>query len=399
VNVTLGQPSQPLSSSDGGNSVAIAVAFAASLAALVVAYLLLAVPGKWFPSVKPIHFGADALNVVTGSGAVRQGALIAKPPDGSDTVIVSLSLALRSGDYPVISWEISGLPAGSEARLLWRNEYTPDRMFTAPIPIEGGEIAPLIVVKDRNWIGQIAGIALAVKLPSPTAIQVRGVYAEPLSAGSLLGLRAREWMTQERWSGTSINTVVGGAELSGLPLPLLLGLATVLATGASLLVAAVRSARIGPAFPSAVAAMFLVSWTVLDVRWQWNLAWQARATGERFAGKSWHEKHLASEDGELFAFTEKVRAKLPASPVRVFVLADADYFRGRAAYHLYPHNVYFNPWVVPTAAMKPNDYIVVFQRPNINYDNKAHLLSWDRGPPVAADQLLAEPGAALFRIR
>jgi hypothetical protein len=375
------------------------LAFVASLAALLVAYLLAAVPGKWFPSAKPVHFGADALNVVTGTGAVEQGILTATPPDGSDTLIVSLSLALRSEDFPAIAWQVSGVPAGAEARLLWRNEYTPDRMFTVRIPIEGGEIAPIVVSSDRNWFGRIIGIALAVKLPSPAKVHIRGVYAEPVSAGAVLGLRAREWMTQEVWSGTSINTVVGGAEVPALPLPLLLGLATVLATAVSLLVGALRAGSIGPAFPAAVAAIFFVSWMVLDARWQWNLARQVRATSDQFAGKSWHEKHLASDDGELFAFSEKVRAKLPTSPVRVFVLADADYFRGRAAYYLYPHNVYFNHWVVPAASVRPNDYFVVFQRHNIQYDDRAHLLRWDGGPPVAADQLLSEPGAALFRIR
>jgi len=242
-------------------------------------------------------------------------------------------------------------------------------------------------------------VALAVKLPSPAEVRIRGVYAEPMSARAVLGLRAREWLTQEVWSGTSINTVVGGAEVPALPLPLLLGLATVLATAVSLLAGALRRRSIGPAFPAAVAAIFLASGMVLDARWQWNLARQVRATSDQFAGKSWHEKHLASDDGELFAFSEKVRAKLPASPARVFVLADADYFRGRAAYYLYPHNVYFNPWVVPAASVRPNDYFVVFQRHNIQYDDKAHLLRWDGGPPVSADQLLSEPGAALFRIR
>jgi hypothetical protein len=81
------------------------------------------------------------------------------------------------------------------------------------------------------------------------------------------------------------------------------------------------------------------------------------------------------------------------------VLADADYFRGRGAYHLYPYNVYFNPWVVPAASVRPDDYIVVYQRHNVEYDDQQQRLRWDGGPPVAAELLLAEPGAALFRIR
>ena len=55
------------------------------------------------------------------------------------------------------------------------------------------------------------------------------------------------------------------------------------------------------------------------------LAVEPRAAGRRdrrrtYAGKDWREKHLAAEDGALFEFIEKVRAKLPAAPARVFMV-------------------------------------------------------------------------------
>ena len=64
---------------------------------------------------------------------------------------------------------------------------------------------------------------------------------------SQLAGRFRDWTTFEPWSGASINTVVGGADLQELPLPVLLGLAAMLAVAASgrarPLAAAVGSAR------------------------------------------------------------------------------------------------------------------------------------------------------------
>lgn len=377
----------------------VGVAFIAALAALVVAYLVAAVPGKWFTSVTPLRFDARSLEVTSGMRTLDGNVLVVTPQNGSDVVIVSLSAALRSADFPGIAWDVAGLPAGTEARLLWQTDYAPARMFTLDIPIQGGDLAPVVPGRDANWLGQVTGIALALKLPSSAPVRIRGVSAQTLSAAAVLRQRAREWLMLESWSGTSINTVVGGAELPELPLPVLLGLAVVIAATASLVLAGSRPARIGPGLPTALAAMFLATWFVLDARWQWNLARQVHATGEQYAGKSWREKHLASDDGPLFAFIEKVRTKLPASPARVFVLADADYFRGRGAYHLYPHNVYFNPWVVPAASVRTDDYFVVYQRHNVQYDDKQQLLRWDDGPPVAAELLLAEPGAALFRIR
>ena len=116
---------------------------------------------------------------------------------------------------------------------------------------------------------------------------------------------------------------------------------------------------------------------------------------------SWRERHLAAEDGALFAFIEKVRAKLPPPPVRVFMAADAHYFRDRGAYHLYPYNVYFDPWadtMPPPSAMHTGDYVVVYQRRGVQYDAAEQNLRWDGLPPVKAQLVLVGRGAALFRI-
>ena len=37
-------------------------------------------------------------------------------------------------------------------------------------------------------------------------------------------------------------------------------------------------------------------------------------------------------------------AKLPETPVRIYATSDFEYFRRRAGYHLYPHNVLFDPF-------------------------------------------------------
>lgn len=375
-------------------------AFLITLAALVTGYLVVAVPGKWFVSLSSEHFDARVLSVILGTGSIEENVLVVSPQPASKTVIVSLSATFRAADFPGVAWEVSDLPPATEARLLWHNAFAPARVLSREVPIRGGELAPVDVSSDPNWTGRVTGIALAIKLPSTKPVRIRGVTAQTLSAADVLAQRAHEWLMLESWSGTSINTVVGGAELPELPLPVLLGLSTAIATLAGLAFAAWRPRRFGPELPTAIVAVFLASWFVLDARWQWNLARQVRATGDAYAGKTWREKHLADkDDGPLFAFIERVRAKLPADPARVFVFADVDYFRGRAAYHLYPQNVYFNPWVIPATSVRTDDYIVVYQRHNVSYDDAQHSLRWDGGPPVSADVLVAEPGAALFRIR
>lgn len=397
---TLPTPDAGVPSSRAGRTVG--AAFVTALAALLMGYLVVTVPGKWFTSVAPARYDARSLGVTAGTGALAGDALVVAPQDASGAVIVSVSTALRSTDYPGIAWDVSDLPAGAVARLLWRNEYAPARMFTLEIPVEGGRLAPVVVSRDANWIGRVTGLALALKLPSSEPVRIRGVTAQTLSAGAVLSQTVREWLTLESWSGSSINTVVGGADFLELPLPALLGLATAIAAVTMLALARWRPAWVGPRLPAALAAMFFAAWFALDVRWQWNLARQVRATGDQYAGKSWREKHLASEDGPLFAFIEKVRTKLSTPTARVFVFADSHYFRGRGAYHLYPYNVYFNPSVnaaVPAAALRPGDYVVVYQRHGVEYDAAQQRLRWDGDSPVTADLLLAESGGALFRIR
>jgi hypothetical protein len=193
--------------------------------------------------------------------------------------------------------------------------------------------------------------------------------------------------------------MTGGAEVQELPLPLLLVTALLLAV-ALWYVGARRREGIA-ALPWVLGALFVIAWTVLDLRWTSNLVRQVDATAAKYAGKDWRERHLAAEDGPLFAFIEKVRAKLPASPARVIVVADADYFRGRGAYHLYPHNVYFDPrqnTVPAPSTLRSGDYLVVYQRRGVQYDASLQRLRWDGGEPVAAELLVAGPGAAAFRI-
>jgi hypothetical protein len=376
--------------------------FALALAALLAGYLVVTIPGDWFSAVVPKVYDGKSLAVAVGRGSMDGDVLAVAPADASGTIIVTVAVALSASDYRGVAWQASGLPVGTEARLLWHSEYKPGRTFTLAIPTEADRLAPVVASRDPNWIGPVNGIALALRLPAPQSVAISGVSLDPLTMRSQLAGRVRDWVTFEPWNGASINTVVGGADLQELPLPVLLGLAALLAAGAAVALARWRPHWIGAGLPLALVLVFIAAWLVLDVRWQWNLARQVAVTAKTYAGRDWREKHIAAEDGVLFKFIETVRAKLPAPPARVFMVADASYFRGRGAYHLYPYNVYFDPWnntIPPAATMRPGDYIVVFQRRGIQFDPSHGMLRWDGGTPVAAESLVVEPGAALFRIR
>ncbi len=374
------------------------VALAAAFVVTVVGYLAAVTPGAWFPRADSKEWSPRALALVRGAGGIERDALIVTSSGGG--VLITVETDFRSSDYAAIAWIATNLPRDADARLIWRNDYAPAKVNSAPIAIAAGQLRPVIVANDPNWVGRIRGLALAINGALPAPVRILGVSAQPSGILDVANDRIREWTAFEGLSGASINGITGGASVQDLPLPVLLAAVIGLAALAWFGVARYRART--RALPSVLAMLFVAAWLISDVRWSWDLLRQTLATARTYAGLDWRERHLAAEDAALFQFIESVRAKLPPEPSRVFMTADAHYFRGRGAYHLYPHNVYFEPYrnaIPESARMHSGDYFVAYQRRGVQYDPAAQRLRWDGGEPVSAELLLTAPGAALFRIR
>ena len=378
----------------------LAAAFVMSNLAIAVAYVALVAPGTWFPRQDPIAWTAQQLTLMRGVGSIVGGELVVTSSGADGTVLVSIESDFRTDQYPAIAWAAIDIPEGADVRLLWRNDVAPSRINTAPVAIESGRPLPLLLVGNPAWIGHAKGIALLVSTRLDKPLHLRGAVAKPMGALAILVDRAREWYAFEAWTGESIEKVVGGADVQDLPLPALVALATSLTI--AIWFGWTRLRRVSPAaLPGVIVVAFLAAWLVLDARYVFNLARQTADTAARYKGLDWREKHLAAEDGELFEFVEKARAKLPAAPARVFVAAEAHYFRGRAAYYLYPHNVYYDPArdaMPPVERLHSGDYLLIYRRHGAQYDAAARQLRWDGGKPVTAMLELVDRGAALFRI-
>jgi hypothetical protein len=373
--------------------------FALALAVCLAIYVALSVPGAWFPSAGTKALAARDLTLARGVGAPDRDAIAIAAVDETGLALITASSDFKSAEYPVIAWSGFGFPEGADVRFLWRTDYAPNKLNSVPVTISAGRLTPVVMAKNPDWVGRVTGVALAVRGPLAAPIRVTGVVAKPGGAFGQVADRLQEWLAFEGWSGSSINTITGGAEVQELPLPSLLVVALMIAA-AVWFALAWRGGRLA-ALPVVVAVLFVAAWLVLDVQWSWNLARQVAATRTQYGGKDWRERHLAAEDGPLFQFVEKARAKLPAAPARIFVVADAAYFRGRASYHLYPHNVQFDPFrnTVPAAsALRPGDFVVVYQRRGVQYNADEKKLRFEGGEPVTAEAVLVEPGAAMFRI-
>ena len=379
-----------------------ALLFAVALLLCVIGYLSVAVPGAWFPRAETKSWGARDLAMVRGTGTIVGDELVVTAPDASGTVIISLNAQFRSSQYPTIAWVGADFPDQARVTMLWNSDYLPGKVNVAPVDIEAGRLRPVQVLGTRRWVGNVTGLALTVQGPLPMPLRIRGVVAKPMGAFGTLRDRAAEWLVFEGWTGTSINSVVGGADTQDLPLPVLLAAAVALAAIFAYALARRLPRALGIGVAASIAIAFLLAWFVEDARWTWNLTRQIAETEGRYGGKDGRERNLAAEDGALYAFIEEARGVMPAEPVRVFVMADVPYFRGRAAYHLYPHNPYADVQgaaPAPASAMRPGDWILVWQRPGIQYDPTQHKLRWDQLQIVSADAKLVGDGAALFVVQ
>lgn len=378
--------------------VAIVVAFVACCAIALAAYVAIN-EGSFRSTGQAQVYGIAKMSVPRGT-AKRDGDTLVVQAPVADVLIVSTPSDFRARDLASIDWDVEDVPAGADVRLLFTSDYRPRRVENRPLAVEDGRVQPIVLSGDRDWIGKITGLALAVRAPGAT-IRVRGVTAKPQTALQLVGDRAREWFRFEPWNGTSINAVTGGAQAQNLPLPVPVTIAALIALAALALVRRLAPARLPGTLASIAAGLFVLAWAVLDVRWTANLARQNVATIERYGGKDAAGRADAAEDGDLYRFIEKVRAALPADPQRIVVLSSAHYYRGRAGWHLLPHRVMWTPTVDAAPArdlLRPGDYVVVWQDSHAAFDAAAGRLRFDNGVDLAAKLVTGEGPHAVYAI-
>ena len=378
--------------------------FAVVTAVLLVVFAIATAPGPWFPRVETKKLTYRDFTMSRGTGQAQNiqylgDALTITATDPEGLALVSAHTDLRSTEYPIVAWQADDLSDTADVTFLWRTDYAPGKVNSRRVTVVGGRIVPVIVAGDPNWVGRITGVALAIRGPMPEQPHLAGVNFRPGGLPDTFREIFAGWVALERWSGTSINTRTGGADIQELPLSMLLVASAVV----TLLVwfGWHRVRGRASAWPVVLAAMFVAAWIALDVQWIANLARQVGETREQFAGKDWRARHEAADDAEVFKFIERVRAQLPAAPARVFMLADAVPLRGRGAYYLYPHNVLFDPFgtSMPRAGeLRPGDYIVVYRRRGVQYNKEARRVRFEGGESVDAELVLFEPGGAVFKI-
>jgi hypothetical protein len=376
---------------------AVAVAWLATFAILLaVCAALLGPPPARDDAPALERRGRDLMPNNSNARPSGDAMVVANRREAPLTLLAISQQPVRTADYARVIVDAEPVPRGVEIALIWVRAGEPGRAHDVAIGLDAQRrVRPTMLDRDAEWRGDVTLLALGIKGPMETAWTVRSLRVEPPSLTGTLSDIVGGWTAFERWDGRSINVLFGGADEQRAWLPPLAFAASLAAAALAAWRARRRGQRVHPAL---VLLPFVAGWLVVDLRWQWNLVTQARTTVAEFGGRDWAERHAQMEDGDLFRFVQQAVAKLPREPVRIFVNSDYEYFRRRAGYHLYPHNVLSYDWGEPSL-LKPGEYLLLYQMADVRYDAGQRKLLWANGRQLAVTPLIAQRGAGLFVVR
>jgi hypothetical protein len=378
------------------DTVLVIVAWAVAFALLVFAVASISGTQPGREAAVPLdRLGRQLAPNNANAKAQGDAIIVANRPDAPLVILAVSTLPFRASDYGRVVIDADPLPKDVEAALIWVRRDEPGRPYDQRLEQDGARIVPTLLDGNADWRDEIAFVAVGIKGAMKEPWSLRAFRLEPLGTAGIAADIVQGWTSLERWDGRSINVLFGGREEQRAWLPPLAFAASAIVALAAWLYARRRARR---AAATLLALPFLLGWLVLDLRWQANLVEQAGLTWDAYGGRDLEARHLAMDDGDLFRFAQAAAAKLPETPARIYATSDFEYFRRRAGYHLYPHNVLAYNWADPSV-MQPGDYIFLYQKADVGYDTGRRLLLWKSGPTLPVTPLLVQRGAGLFEVR
>jgi len=374
-------------------------ALTAWLACLLLLIASLVVTSGWHPD-PGAYVTRAGRELVPGSPATVQprvrGDVIEVAKTDNRPIVLNLGIRpFRTAGSDYVMVDTSPLPVGTELALLWIRRSDPGHVQEQVLKLDRDHVVPTLLDGNPEWRGEITSVAIGIKSPSDTPVLIGEVRLRPESPRVVLADMLRDWKYFGGWDGRSINVAFGGRDEQRIYLPPLVALAAFLVACTMGLVARRRRRRAAVAW---IVIPIVASWMLLDLRWQRQLILQAGETRAAFAGKTLAERHATMENPSFFEFVEAALSQLPAKPVRIFATSDFDYFRLRAGYYLYPHNVLAFDWADP-GILRSGDYLLMFAKSDVRFDESAAMLVWSDGRRLPARALIKGSGQGLYQIR
>lgn len=382
----------------------VLAALGGALLTVLVLLLFYRVGGLTAVAPPVVLAGAD-LKLTSGQGEQTAAGLEIRQtgPQGWAAVQGAAQL-VRAALYHRLYWQVEGLEPGQEVRMNWSVWHEPSVTQERLLPAAGPEGGMLDLAVEPRWQGRIVALGLTVRGPLTRPLLVRRLElrAESLSTAGLLRAAADEWTVFEDWSQRSAHYQAGGPLDALFPPVVVVALWVGFSAALHAAVCPPRR-RVGWWMP--YAALFLLGWLALDLRWQWgDLDRRLERTVQRFAGKDETARRLADLDGELYRFLLDIRQRLPDQPVRLFIVSTdprggTEYQAGRARYHLLPHNGYAGLSRPPGPEVAGRgDYVLILSPlAGVRYNRNGQALEWEN-QRLPAEMLYFARSGALFRV-
>ena len=366
-------------------------------------YVALSVPGAWFPSAAPKTLAARDFTLTRGNGA-RLDRRRAALDHGRRRIGLGARDRQRpiSGPATIRSSRGTGIdfPERADVRFLWRTDYAPGKINSMPVTIAAGRLTP-VVMSEESGLGRPHHRCRArrARTRSPSRCASPAGRRSPAASSGQLTDRVREWLTFERWSGTSINTSPAAPMCRNCRCPRCSSSPCSCSPPAAWFALAGRRHRTDGAPRSCSRCCSSPPGSLLDAQWMWNLV---RQVGETRAHVRRQGLARAASGGRgrsaVPVHREGARRKCPRRRRACSWLADASYFRGRAAYHLYPHNVLFRSArqrrCRPLRRCARATTSSSTTGAEFNTTRRESACASRVAAPVSAEALLVEPGAA-----
>ena len=357
--------------------------------------------GGWADGPTPILVSGSDWIPIQGSGRKERNGFVLEALGAGGAAILSARLApFQAKDFPRVEVRLDSAAPPSRIYFVWQTQEHPKRNYSKPLQWLVNGVAPLELRAADGWSGTVIGVALVVRSDLGAPLRVGSARLSSPSAAAIASDIFREWGAQISLHGYSTHFPFDSERAHELPLLAAVAIAEGIAMAAYLLLARQRGWRRDR---RVLWAIFLGGWVLLDLRWQASLWRDLVDQGLPFAGKTSEEKHQAAEDSTLFALVEKMKAALPAPPARVVLFCDNTAICSRAAFFLYPHNVYrASEWLATPAdpaLLRTGDYLLLVYSRMVGYDPGRHVVVWPNGGTRPADPIALQPEALLLRIR
>lgn len=339
---------------------------ASVIAALLVSTVTLAFLARDLPDEAEgsRQFGAKDLKFVMGSGDVGGERIVIRSFTDGYALLSSGPVSVNADGYRFLMARLNRLPQGEGPVFFWRRNEAPADLLQVRIHESG---TPLIdLSKQVGWRGEISELGFLFRDDGGEAVALGPTMLESDSLALRLRLTWDSWTSFEDWSQKSINFLNGGTFDQPVWLPLL-AIGWIMATLAlASLFFRLSGQMISRQSLVGGAAVFLVAWMVLDLRWTANSMAQFRQTTETYRGADAAEKLSRGPDGEIYRQIEHLKeAVLPKQPTRVLILGDdsaADFFLQRAKYHLLPHSARVTRRLPDALSPDSLGYVIYFGR-------------------------------------